>query len=380
MVLDRHYSVNLIIDCYSLFLQFVFYIPVITLTDCLRDFLSCNNPNVMVYFNKADLSNYTYSMHLEVSSMYNITFQQIATFFAVADHLNISETANSMYISQSALSKTIHRLEEGLDIKLFIRSNRGLTLSKEGEFLYSKLRTPYNNMCKNIQMAKDMKNAKMLRIGYPSTYDASNDYDKLKLLINDYASQHPEIELNEILYDFMDLKHALLYNDVDIIFSHDFIFNNVPHVSTKRVCRSRTCLAMSTKHPFAAYDRFEDINREDFETEIFYSIIVDDVSDKERNVARLKKYGIVAKDMQYVLNFQSLMRTIRQGKGLTICGYFPNVPGHEEIKFMDLPQKKDDPYLVVAWQTDDISTEAQDFINIIPDDPEGMSVFEHPEP
>jgi DNA-binding transcriptional LysR family regulator len=310
--------------------------------------------------------------------MYNITFQQLATFFAVADHLNISETANAMYISQSALSKTIHRLEDGLGMKLFLRSNRGLALSKEGEFLYSKLRTPYNNMCKNIQLAKDMRKAKTIRIGYPSTYDASNDYDKLKRLIDDYAAQHSEIELSEVLYDFMDLKHALLYGDVDIIFCHDFIFNNVPHVSTKRVCRSRTCLAMSMKHPFASIGSFSDINKEDFEKEYFYALVIDDeISDRERNMARLAKYGIVPKDMQYVLNFQSLMRAVRQGKGLTVGGYFPNVPGHEDIRFLDLPPKKDDPFLIVAWRTDDLSKEALDFINIIPDDPEGMSVFGH---
>jgi len=310
--------------------------------------------------------------------MYNITFQQLATFFAVADHLNISETANAMYISQSALSKTIHRLEAGLDLKLFIRSNRGLALSKEGEFLLSKLRAPYNAMCKSIQQAKDMKKAKMIRIGYPATYDASTDYDKLKKLIDDYAAQNPQIELNEILYDFMDLKHALLYGDVDIIFSHTFIFNNTPHVSTKRVCRSRMCLAMSVKHPLAACNSFGEISKEDFEKEIFYAIPIDDeITDRERNLARMAKYGIVPKDIQYAMNFQSLMRAVRQGKGMALGGYFPNVPGHEEIKFLELPQKIDDPYLVVAWRTNDISPEAQDFINIIPDDPEGMTVFGH---
>ena len=309
--------------------------------------------------------------------MYNITFQQIATFFAVADHLNISETASAMYISQSALSKTIHRLEDGLGMKLFIRSNRGLTLSKEGEFLYTKLRAPYNNMCKNIQQAKDLRKKKMLRVGYPSTYDASNDYDKLKGLINDYTARHPEIELNEVLYDFTDLKHALLYGDVDIIFAQDFIFNDVLHVSTKKVCRSRLCLAMSTKHPLASVSSFDEINTEELEKESFYAITIDDeASDRGRNLSRLQAYGIVPKDMQYVLNFQSLMRAIRQGKGMTVGGYFPNAPGHEEIKFLELPIKSISPYLVLAWRTNDLSKEARDFINIIPDDPEGMTVFE----
>ena len=312
--------------------------------------------------------------------MYNITFQQIATFFAVANHLNISEAANAMYISQSALSKTISRLEDGLGIKLFIRSNRGLKLSKEGEFLYAKLRTPYNNMCKYIQQAKDLRKKKTIRIGYPSTYDASKDYDKLKRLISDYATQKPDIELNEILYDFTDLKHALLYGDVDIILSPDFILANVPNISIKQVCRNRMCLAMSTKHPLASARSFEEIHKDSFKDEIFYFIqIENEASDWDRNLSRLQSYGIVPKDIQYVLNFQSLMRAVRQGKGLTVGGYFPNASGHEELKFLELPHIAAKHCLVLAWRTDDISDEVTDFISVIPEDPDGMSVFEHDE-
>jgi DNA-binding transcriptional LysR family regulator len=114
----------------------------------------------------------------------------------------------------------------------------------------------------------------------------------------------------------MDLKHALLYGDVDIIFSHDFIFNNIPHVSTKRVCRSRMCLAMSVKHPLAAAGSFGEIDKEEFEKEIFYAITIDDeITDRERNLARMAKYGIVPKYIQYVLNFQSLITGGASGEG-----------------------------------------------------------------
>ena len=232
-------------------------------------------------------------------------------------------------------------------------------------------------MCKNIQQAKDMTKIKMIRIGYPSTYDASTDYDKLKRLIDDYAAHHPEIDLNEILYDFMDLKHALLYGDVDLIFAQDFVFNNAPHISIKKVCRSRLCLAMSAKHPLASVDSIDEIDRADLEKEVFYAITIDDeLIDRERNIARLNAYGIVPKDIQYVLNFQSLMRTVRQGKGMTICGYFPNASGHEDIKFIELPVGKFTPYLVLSWRTNDISKEAKGLIDMIPDDPDGLSVFE----
>lgn len=60
---------------------------------------------------------------------------------------------------------------------------------------------------------------------------------------------------------------------------------------------------------------------------------------------------------------------------MSVCGYFPRAPGHEEIQFFEFPTQKHDPYLAAAWRTNDISKEAQDFINEIPDDPDVMTVF-----
>lgn len=308
--------------------------------------------------------------------MYNITFQQLETFFAVAERLNISETANSMYISQSALSKTIHRLEEGLGLKLFLRSNRGLMLTKEGEYLYNELRGPYGTMCKNIMNAKNMLENKVLRIGYPSTYDSSDDYDKLKQLIKDYASKHPDIELVEVLYDFSQLKHVLIYGDVDIAFSHDFVALDSPHITRKKVCRSRMCLAMSIHHQLAVYDSINEIDRSMLDSEVFLiQEVNDEASDKERAISNLLDYGIHPKEIRYVANFSSLMRAVCQGKGMTLCGYFPKVPGHEDIKFYDLTALKESPFLTAAWRTNDISKHLRDLIDMFPDNPDEMTVF-----
>ena len=308
--------------------------------------------------------------------MYNITFQQLETFFAVAERLNISDTANAMYISQSALSKTIHRLEDGLGLKLFNRSNRGLTLTKEGEYLYNEMRTPYNTMCTGIIKAKTMLDQKVLRIGYPSTYDSSEDYDKLKQLIRSYSSEHPEVELIEVLYDFLQLKHVLIYGDVDIAFSHDFIDINSPHISRKNICRSRMCLAMSTHHPLAEKKSIDDIDLRDLENEVFYAIMFgDESSDRQDALLRLKRYGITPKEMRFTANFQSLIHTLRQGKGMSLCGYFPKATGHEEIRFFDLTALKQGPFLTAAWRSEGVTKHLREFISLFPDDPDEMTVF-----
>lgn len=303
--------------------------------------------------------------------MYNITFQQLATFFAVAERMNITEAANSLYISQSSVSKSIQRLEEGLEVKLFVRGNRGLMLTQAGEYLYTNFSTPYNSMCKMVQHAKSIAKKKAIKIGYPSTYDSSEDYDKLKQLISDYTNKHPEIDLDEGLYDFLELKQAIIYGDVDIAFTHDFIFNDIPNITVRRVFKSRMCLAMSAKHPLASLDTLDQIDRSELENEIIYTIpFSNEAADKKRTFVTLSRYGISPQDVQFVQNFQSLIRVLRQGKGMSVCGYFHNAPGHEEIKFFDLPPSKNDPYLAAAWRTHDISEEAKEFINIIPDDPE----------
>jgi DNA-binding transcriptional LysR family regulator len=308
--------------------------------------------------------------------MHNVSFKHLEAFLEIAESLNVSAAAKAMSTSQSALSKMLQRLEDGLDLKLFERTNRGLVLTREGEFLYAKLKPSYSVICKNIQVAGDMKQSKLLRIGYPSTYDASEDYDKLKKLIDGYAGQHPEMELTEVLYDFMELKQALIFGDVDVAFIHDFQLSEAASLSMRRVCRVRMCLAMSAKHPLAGAPDFGQIDKKAFEDEIFYMLVLDDaVRDKEVITGVLARYGIYPRDIQFSLNFQSLMRSIRQGRGMCTCGYFPNAPGREEIRFLELPPAPTDPFLTLAWRTNDVSKEAKEFIGMIPDDPDEMSMF-----
>lgn len=53
-------------------------------------------------------------------------------FYTVARAGNISRAADMLFISQPAISKSISRLEEGLGVRLFIRTAKGVTLTDEG--------------------------------------------------------------------------------------------------------------------------------------------------------------------------------------------------------------------------------------------------------
>lgn len=60
-------------------------------------------------------------------------------FLETARHSSFSTAAKHLYISQSAISQCIQQLEADLNTLLFIRSRRGITLTKEGEILFQKV-------------------------------------------------------------------------------------------------------------------------------------------------------------------------------------------------------------------------------------------------
>lgn len=62
-----------------------------------------------------------------------MTLQQMKYVVTIADTKSINKAAAELFITQPSLSATIHDLEEELGIEIFIRSNRGVTLTSEGE-------------------------------------------------------------------------------------------------------------------------------------------------------------------------------------------------------------------------------------------------------
>lgn len=65
-----------------------------------------------------------------------VKLEQYRAFKAVADTGNISGTAKKLYLSQSAVSQSIKLMEESLQVRLFPRTARGVTLTAEGRLLY----------------------------------------------------------------------------------------------------------------------------------------------------------------------------------------------------------------------------------------------------
>lgn len=117
-------------------------------------------------------------------------------FYEVASCGNISKAAKELYISQPAISKSIVKLEDSLDVKLFNRNSRGVSLTEEGEMLYAHIRSAFEAIDAAEAELKRMKefNIGHIRIGVSATLCRYILLPYLKRFIERYPNIRISIE------------------------------------------------------------------------------------------------------------------------------------------------------------------------------------------
>ena len=62
-----------------------------------------------------------------------MTLQQLQQVITIADSKSMNEAAKKLFVSQPNLSSVVKELEAEAGIPIFIRSNRGIIVTPEGE-------------------------------------------------------------------------------------------------------------------------------------------------------------------------------------------------------------------------------------------------------
>lgn len=88
-----------------------------------------------------------------------MTLQQLRQVIAIADSGSMNEAAKKLFISQPSLSEMVKELEEEVGMAIFIRSNRGITITPEGtEFLgYARQVVEQYELLENRYIEKNVK-------------------------------------------------------------------------------------------------------------------------------------------------------------------------------------------------------------------------------
>ena len=66
-----------------------------------------------------------------------MTLQQLTYLVKTAECGNMTEAAGELFISQPSLSASISNLEKEMGVKIFVRTKKGVTVTRDGEELLS---------------------------------------------------------------------------------------------------------------------------------------------------------------------------------------------------------------------------------------------------
>ena len=217
-----------------------------------------------------------------------MTFQQLKYVITVAETGTITEAAGKLYVSQPSLTKEIHELEKEMNIVIFNRTNKGISLSSEGdEFLgYARqvldqaaiLEDKYKGdhggkkkFCVSTQHYSFAVNAfvDLIKQYGQDEYDFSLRETQTYEIIEDVTRMRSEIgilflnDFNEVVMDKILKSHDLEFHLLFIAKPHVFISRNHPLAGREIITNEEL-----EQYPYLSYEQGEH-NSFYFSEEIF---------------------------------------------------------------------------------------------------------------
>lgn len=146
----------------------------------------------------------------------HINLDLYRVFYEVAIQGSISKAAQSLHLTQPAVSQSIKLLEDQLDCILFYRSSKGVKLTNHGNLILEDVKVALEHFNHVEKLTKQLKNNEIgeLKIG---ASDSVCEYYLIDRLI-EYQSNYPNIKLqvfNETSYHIIDM---VINRDIDIGF------------------------------------------------------------------------------------------------------------------------------------------------------------------
>lgn len=126
-------------------------------------------------------------------------------FLAVAEELNFTRAAEKLFISQPPLSRQIKELEDEIGAKLFVRSNKKVTLTEAGKYFKTEITSQLQQLASIVIQTK--KIAESVSGEYKIGYISSTFSDTMAKLVQFLTKHYPYLSIK--LYEVSTVKQIL---------------------------------------------------------------------------------------------------------------------------------------------------------------------------
>lgn len=189
-----------------------------------------------------------------------ITERHLRVFYEVCKHMNMTKASKELFVSQPAISKTIHDIEQDYGVKLFERWNKQLYLTPEGATLYEYSKQAVN-LLDAIDKSMQARNGKdIIRVGASITIGTSI----LGEIAADFCAEHPSVKIEALVDSTPVIEQALLQGQIDLSFVEGRLAS--PEIKSETVGCTDIVLVVGRTHELYGQEgvTLEDLSGRDF--------------------------------------------------------------------------------------------------------------------
>ncbi|MDF2512826.1 MAG: LysR family transcriptional regulator [Herbinix sp.] len=284
---------------------------------------------------------------------------QIRYFLVAAKCLNFTEAAQKLYISQPALSKQLHAIEEELNMILFLRNGKKVSLTPAGVVLYKELQGFEDNYFKVIQKAKSANegNVGELHIGILQGQMVGEKFSDAYAA---FSEKHPNISIFLYRDTFSGIRSRLGDGTLDIGITLGFDIDDKEKYYIEKIATSSSVFAVSRKHPLS---KKEAKDWEDLKDEHFILIEErDSYAGSRMLIADCKKRGFYP-NVRYVPSLETVMLCVEAGLGVGIVNTMNYLTLNPSIIILD-QIKLTDTDTIMVWKKKNMNPVVPLFNNI----------------
>lgn len=236
--------------------------------------------------------------------------RQLKYFIKVADTLNFSEAARSLFVTQSTLSQQIKQLEQYLDTQLLLRTSHSVALTEAGEELLPYARRVIRDAELCTERIDDLKNVLCGTLNIGVTYSFG---PMLTETLMTFMKLYPKVKLNIFYRPMTELMDMLRCREVDfaLAFKPSIVMADVEsHI----LFQSYIAAVVGDMHPLAkqSHISLSDISH--------YELALPSKGLQARNALEklLEKYPIDLKIRLELNEVNILLKLVRQNHLVTV--------------------------------------------------------------
>lgn len=177
--------------------------------------------------------------------MNNFDLNLFKTFYIVARCGSFTKAAEQLYISQPAITQSIKKLEEQLNVQLFKRTGNNISLTKEGEVVFFYSEKIYEMADANSNLLEELKKIqfKTINIGVPTHIGTFYFVKFLKKFNEKYA----QIRVNIINKKSDEMIKMLIKRELDIVIDTDMTDVDNKLIVTHKILDLESCFVCNEK-------------------------------------------------------------------------------------------------------------------------------------